>query len=140
MALLTLEQIITYCGKAMYERGIEYINTDALYMCYRDWMTLKALCEGKAKKAYAVQVTLDNQRIFDSSCTCYKNHSGPCKHIAAILLTWLTNPELFPERAQLTKNLETYAKQDLVSLIEKMVDSYPETVQNNRSDLFVALG
>jgi tetratricopeptide (TPR) repeat protein len=51
---------------------------------------------------------------------------GHCKHAAALLLTWLHEPDLFVEVDDLITGLEQRSKSELVALILKMIRRYPE--------------
>jgi uncharacterized Zn finger protein len=124
--LVTAQNIINYCGKKMYYSGKHFLNTKAFYVFYREWMVLKAVCEGTSNPSYLVKIIFDEQGISHSSCTCYSNKFAPCKHIAALLTMWQEDPAGFPERAQWVRRLSKVSKKDLIALLEKMVDLYPD--------------
>jgi len=110
----------------MYDIGKEFLKRNPFFVYYREWNILKALSEGTESPSYAVRVLLDERGIANSCCTCYVNRSVPCKHIAALLILWYKEPELFPEREKWEHNLEMLPKQDVVELLVKVVDLYPE--------------
>ncbi len=56
-------------------------------------MTLKALCQGSAASPYRVEVTFSQKGIASTNCSCPVGAGGYCKHVAALLLTWLHEPE-----------------------------------------------
>jgi uncharacterized Zn finger protein len=87
---------------------------------------LKALCEGSYAPSYAVRILLDDSGIANSCCTCYVNRAVPCKHIAALLIMWHERPEKIAERDDWAQTLRKGSKEDIITLIEKMVDLYPE--------------
>jgi uncharacterized Zn finger protein len=128
--IVSIEHIVNYCGKKAYERGKEYLDTRSLCVAYREWATLKALCQGSAASGYVTKVAFDDGGIVHSSCTCYSNTFGPCKHIAALLLAWHANPSSFPDRSQWSERLKKVRKKELIELIEKIVALYPEKISS----------
>ncbi len=121
-----IEKIQNYCGPQMYKEGKQFLKENPFFVTYREWTLLKALCEGTDVPSYAVRVLLDDNGIANSCCTCYVNRSVPCKHIAALLLMWHESPETIAERNDWARTLKKSSKEDVVELIEKMVDLYPE--------------
>lgn len=124
---VTAQAIINYCGKKMYYSGKQFLNSKTFYLFYREWMVLKGVCEGTSNPSYFVKIVFDEKGIIQATCTCYYNKFYPCKHIAALLMIWHQNPATFPERTQWMRLLKTTPKKDLIALIEKMVDLYPDT-------------
>lgn len=124
---LTKEMIRDYCGARMYAIGKEFLKGNPFFVYYREWNMLKALSEGTESPSYAVRILLDERGIANSCCTCYVNRSVPCKHIAGLLIFWLEEPEAIPEREAWASNLKSLHKQDIVKLLEKVVDLYPES-------------
>ena len=92
----------------------------------RQGNALKARCVGSEDQPYRVQVNLDERGIASASCTCYVGAGGQCKHAAALLLTWLHEPERFQEQASLDAALEARSKPELVALIQRMLNRYPD--------------
>lgn len=123
---LSTETIKNYCGPQMYAEGKKFLKTGPFFVCYREWTMLKALSEGTAMPSYAVRVLLDETGIANSCCTCYVNRSAPCKHIAALLIFWQQHPEQIKDRKEWASQLRKGKKDEMVTLIEKMVDLYPE--------------
>ncbi len=124
---ITKDTIRDYCGARMYRNGMEFLKKKPFFVFYREWTTLKALSEGTESPSYAVRVLLDERGIANSCCTCYVNRSVPCKHIAALLLMWHNEPESIPEREDWTLKLHKSRKNEIVELLEKIVDLYPES-------------
>jgi len=120
------QQIIAYCGRKMYENAHEYRKTQALYVRYRDKMTIKAICEDTESPCYFVSVRFDALKILGSTCTCNDTLNGPCKHIAALLLAWHNEPRSFVDKDELGNQLHRSLKKDLIALIQKMAHLYPD--------------
>ena len=119
------ERIIAYCGPEAYQAGIDFLLDDPFYVYYREWMTVKGICEGNASPSYGVKVFFDERGIAYSSCTCAHSHA-PCKHIAALLIVWHRNPAAVVDRKKWAHSLEKMSKRELIVFIEKVIDLYPD--------------
>jgi hypothetical protein len=131
LPVLEKDRIIDYCGYNMYHLGIELLKTRPFFVYYKEWTMLKALCEGSDSPSYAVRILFDEKGIANSCCTCYTNRVVPCKHIAALLLLWHQNPKGVPERSEWAQKLQSKKKEDVVALLEKVIDLYPENESCN---------
>ncbi len=118
--------IKNYCGARMYQIGKDFLKENPFFVYYREWNMLKALSEGTESPSYAVRILFDERGIANSCCTCFVNESVPCKHIAALLQLWSVQPETIPERKAWTKRLQKAKKDEVIELLEKVVDLYPE--------------
>ena len=123
---ITREQIKNYCGPRMFKIGKDFLKEKPFFVFYREWTILKALSEGTESPSYAVRILFNESGIANSCCTCYVNRSVPCKHIAALLHLWHDQPEAIPEREVWSLQLQKARKDDIVALLEKVVDLYPE--------------
>ena len=124
---ISKDVIRDYCGARMYRNGKEFLKEEPFFVHYREWTMLKALSEGNDRPSYAVRVLFDERGIANSCCTCYVSRSVPCKHIAALLLLWHEHPEQIPEREDWALKLQKTRKNEIVELLEKIVDLYPES-------------
>lgn len=120
------EAIKNYCGARMYQIGKDFLKEQPFFVYFREWTMLKALSEGTESPSYAVRILLDDTGIANSCCTCYVNRSVPCKHIAALLILWNEKPDDIPERITWSNDLRKVPQEDLIKLLEKIVDLYPE--------------
>ena len=121
------KQIIkNYCGARMYQIGKDFLKEEPFFVYFREWTMLKALSEGTESPSYAVRILLDDTGIANSCCTCYVNRSVPCKHIAALLILWNESPETILERAEWASSLRKVPQDEVIKLLEKIVDLYPE--------------
>jgi uncharacterized Zn finger protein len=73
-----------------------------------------------------VEVTFDDRGIAEAECSCPVGEGGRCKHVVALLLTWLDRPESFRDSADLEIDLEERSKSELIALIYQMVQRYPD--------------
>lgn len=119
---LTLQQIANYCGKDTYLKGVEYEDSEALMFRYKQDNMLLGICEGTKAPRYITKIMFNGSAIEQSSCTCDYNQYLPCKHIAALLVTWFYYPATFIEKEKWFQALDRYEKVELMDLIGKMLD------------------
>lgn len=87
---------------------------------------LKASCSGSRYTAYRVTASFKNAGIGSCHCTCPVGESGRCKHVAALLLTWVHKPELFERMPDIEKALQGKDKKELVRLIGYLLQYDPD--------------
>ena len=86
---LTLDQIQERCTKQVFSRGEGYFHNEAIENAiFHDW-TLSANCYGSEDTPYRVSVELTPTGIADTECSCPYDWGGDCKHIVALLLTYI---------------------------------------------------
>lgn len=71
---------------------------------------------------------MDDEEITDVECFLPVGVDGHCKYVTAILLTWLDNPEVFEENADLETTLVPRSKPELIALIRQILQRYPDKV------------
>ena len=121
---ITEQDIRNIIDPASFQRGQTYYNSDAIFNTRQQGMALKARCQGSRSQAYRVEVTFNNAGIVSNQCSCPLG--GHCKHVAALLLTWIHDPEKFLEQPEVDQLLEQSTKAELISLIKKMLRREPE--------------
>jgi uncharacterized Zn finger protein len=109
-----------------FSRGEAYYRSSAILNTVKRGDTLEGFCEGSEALPYHVQVTLSDEAVAFATCTCPYSFDGDCKHIVALLLTYLNTPQQFVERLPLEQALQERSKEELVALILKMLDKYPD--------------
>ena len=123
---LSMEDIQAWVGLASYRKGDTYFHKGAIIEPRQQGMLLKARCLGSSASSYRVQATLNEDGVAEANCSCPVGDGGQCKHVAALLLTWLNNPEAFEENADLDTTLEQRSKPELIVLIRQMLQRYPD--------------
>lgn len=118
--------IQTCVGEASLTKGRSYARVGAVFDTKRQGMTLKARVQGQMAEPYRVSVTCDAQKIVDSECSCPVGQGGTCKHVAALLLTWIDTPDVFLEVEDLEASLRRRTKDELIALIRQMVRRAPD--------------
>ncbi len=118
-----------WVGSSAYQRGYQYFEDERVINPRRRGQSLISECEGSQPAPYRVEVRIGPIGILYGSCTCPAGEGGHCKHAAALLLTWLHEPDLFLEIPELEQVLEERSKEDLISLIREMVTRHPDLEQ-----------
>jgi len=109
-----------------YERGEDYYASGAVQDTIRRDMTLEASVEGSQYMPYRVTVTFDKIGIKSALCTCPYAFGGYCKHIVAILLTYLRQPEVFIQCPEAADRLAELSPEQLRLLIANLIEQKPE--------------
>ena len=109
-----------------FARGYKLYQSDAVFDTFRQGDLLTGKCEGSSAPFYQIHVQLDEGGIQEASCTCPYDWGGYCKHIIALVLTYIHNPDAFIEQKNIEELLGQLDKGDLVHLITKMVDKNPD--------------
>lgn len=118
-----------WVGITAYQRGLRYYEDGTILNPRHRGQSLIAECIGTRPTPYRVEICLGTDAIQWGNCTCPAGDGGHCKHAAALLLTWIYEPELFIEVPELEKVLESRSKADLISLIQQMVTRHPDLEQ-----------
>src|SRR5574341_1665968 len=90
---LTEAQVRQLGSQQSFERGKSYYRDGAILEPVRQGLELRAQCEGSEDEPYAVNATLEDHGIAAVSCTCPYDWGGACKHIVALLLMYVYEPQ-----------------------------------------------
>ncbi len=123
MPQLTVETIRRYVGDTSFQRAEKYFEQNMIMHTRRAGDTLKADCHGSRSTPYRVSATVTNGKIANAICSCPVG--AQCKHIAALLLTWLHRPEEFVAVEETHAALERRSKAELIALVEQMITRDP---------------
>lgn len=123
---LTEKAIRQWVDQRSFLRGKEYFESGAIYDCRREGDVIKARCEGQSANFYDLNARLTGNRIDKANCDCPVGLGGHCKHMVAMLLTWIHQPHKFQEVEPLEKRLAGCSKEQLIGLIKQMLDQEPE--------------
>jgi uncharacterized Zn finger protein len=123
---LTEAHIHNLANESSFERGQNYYRDGAVFGAVRQGMELRAQCEGSEYEPYQVSATLTENGITETSCTCPYDYGGICKHIVALLLTYVHEPQSFHSIPPLTELLAEHSREELITLIGEMVKREPE--------------
>lgn len=124
--ILTENMLRSLSTENSFERGRQYHRAGAIRNATRQGNNLTALCEGSSAPAYRLRVELDQVGIRSAYCTCPYDWGGLCKHLIALLLTYIHQPEAFSERGSVADILAGLERDDLAALIEKLTSRDPD--------------
>jgi uncharacterized Zn finger protein len=122
----TEDMLRSLSAEQSFERGMQYYRAGAIDNATRQGNVLTALCEGSSTPAYRLRVELDQAGVRSASCTCPYDWGGLCKHLVALLLTYIYQPETFSERGPVADLLKGLEQGDLMTLIENLVFRDPD--------------
>jgi uncharacterized Zn finger protein len=109
-----------------YARGSELYLSDAIFDTFRQGNVFTGKCEGTSAPFYQLRVTVDESGIQEAICTCPYDWGGLCKHVIALMLTYIHDSDAFIEHKRVEELLNNLDKESLVRLIGKMVDKDPD--------------
>lgn len=125
---LTLDQIQDRCTAQSFTRGEEYFDMGMIgNPVLHDW-TLSSTCEGTEAEPYHVSVELMPTGIAAADCSCPYDWGGDCKHIVALLLTYVHAPEVIYSLDALLTALAEKPNETLLRVISELLKRTPELV------------
>jgi uncharacterized Zn finger protein len=130
--------IQNYVGLASFHKGESYAINKAIRQGKLKNHVLTALCQGHEFDPYRVEVIFNSHGIQQSYCSCPVGAGGKCKHVAALLLTWMETPEAFTEWEDLKLDLRKYDAPtllELIDLLEDKVEGSSEVIHAFRQNL-----
>lgn len=123
---LTLHQIRSRCTEQSFERGLEYFHAGAIgNPVLQDWR-LSATCQGSYPRPYRTSVELMPTGIASTRCSCPYDADGDCKHIVALLLTYIEAPETIRHIGNLLATLALKPKSSLLQIISELLKRNPQ--------------
>ena len=122
---LTEAQIRALASAQSFERGKGYYRDGAIVEPLQQGLELRAECEGSEYEPYQISVTLNTKGLAETSCTCPYDWGGICKHIVALSLAYVHNPQAFRHIEPLDKMLAGKSKDDLIVIIQDMLRHQP---------------
>ena len=128
--LLNKKQIRERASEQSFQKGLAYYKSDAIYnpalRAMPGGVTLTAQCEGSSAPSYRLRLELDDGGVRSATCTCPYDWGGDCKHIVALLLMYLRQPEAFAEQKNVNELLSGMEKDALIALILRLVERDPD--------------
>ncbi len=109
-----------------FQRGKAYFDDGAISNAAIQGNVLSGDCEGTQSPFYHVRVELDDVGIRSADCTCPYEFGGYCKHIVALLLTYIHKPKEFSARQSAAELLADLSREDLLALTTKLLERQPD--------------
>jgi len=123
---LTEDDVRQWVGDGALGRARSYVRDQRVVYPRREGTLLRAACHGSLPTPYDVEVKLGPRGIEGAYCTCPVGESGRCKHVAAVLLTWLQRPQEFTSVEDLVQRLEARPASELTALMLRMIRRHPD--------------
>ncbi|MBI3618929.1 SWIM zinc finger family protein [Candidatus Peregrinibacteria bacterium] len=123
---LSVPAVSSYFSPTILGRGKGYVKKFAIFEAFVIGDNIKARCKGSYRNSYEVKATIQNGTIISSRCSCPVGDGGRCKHIAALLLTYIERPGDFKIVDEQETDLSRRSKEELVELIGKMLARHPD--------------
>jgi len=128
MSLPQLSESIIRAGASAqsFERGQDYYRSGAISNTVRQGNHFLGDCEGASAPFYRVQVELDEAGIREARCSCPYEYGDYCKHIVALLLTYVHHPKQFAVRRDPADLLTDLSRDDLAALVTALLKHQPD--------------
>jgi uncharacterized Zn finger protein len=136
LPLLTPAIIQAQANETSYSRGQRYWRSGAVVFLTQRQQTLQAEVEGNAALPYRVTIDFDGGGVTNADCTCPYCFEGWCKHIVAVLLVCVQQPEKIEQRPALAQLLDRLTLVQAQGLVQSLVAANPELI--NAIDLYVS--
>src|SRR5688572_924306 len=112
-----------------YARGHQYFAAGHVQRIVRRGDRIEAEVTGSQWDPYLVTIPDTPSGAEEADCSCPYSWDGICKHIVAVLLTLLHEPERIGERPPLMELLASLDRGGLQALVLALVERYPVTVE-----------
>lgn len=111
-----------------FSRGKVYFRNNAVSDLVRRGNVLTAQVEGSEFAPYDVSVRLHDGGVTETRCSCPYDWGGACKHVVAVLLTFLAEPDEVVERSSFENILQNLDRETLAALLAKRAENDPDFV------------
>ena len=119
--------ISNWVGPRNLQLGSSYFESDAIIDPRRQGNTVRGWCQGSMPQPYRLQVAFGANGIDEAHCSCpVGGGGGRCKHVGALLLAFLEQPDAFRVVEELDTGLRRRSKSELIDLIKRMLQLQPD--------------
>ncbi len=116
-----------------YERGVAYYDEGSVLSLERRGDELVGQVEGSEYEPYQVRITFTAETVESASCTCPYDWGGWCKHVVAVLVAALHEPDTVKKRPTLGTLLDDLDREQLQALMRYLAGSRPDLVADVES-------
>lgn len=135
MNIVTEKYLQSLSSSESFARGYELYLSDAVFETMKQCDLLIGKCMGTSAPFYQLRIRLGKVGIQDASCTCSYDLGGYCKHVIALILTYIHNPQIFIEQKRIDEMLNDMDRDALLHLIEEMVEKDPSLLSRLQSSV-----
>ena len=125
---ITEDQIQDRCTKQVFARGEGYFYEEMIENAMFHGSTLSATCQGSEDTPYTVSVELTPTGIADAECSCPYDWGGDCKHIVALLLTYVHEPDEIHSIEPILTAIAEKPRETLLRVISELLKREPALV------------
>ncbi len=123
---LSESTIRQHASDQSFHRGQDYYRSGAVVSITRRGNRIQAEVEGSQYLPYQVEITFDENGLTGAYCSCPYDWGGWCKHIIAVLLTCLYEPDQIEERPSVETLLSDLSRDQLLALLLKLTEGAPD--------------
>ena len=132
---LTEGMVRDYASTESFARGEDYYQQDAVLSLTRRGNALQAEVAGSEFSPYLVRVNFDKSGVAGAECNCLYEWGGWCKHIVAVLLASIREPESVRERPALEDVLSSLDRDLLQTILLKLAGRDPSLAEVIESEI-----
>ncbi len=126
MKTITEESLKSLSSSKSFDRGMDLFQQGAVYDASNQGQQLSGKCIGSSERFYQQVVHLAEDGLSDAYCTCPYDWGGLCKHIIALVLTYIHDPDEFVDVAGIKAQLLELDQETLADILIQSVDSKSE--------------
>jgi len=108
-----------------WSQGEDYYQGGAVTDIVQRGNTISAQVEGSEVTPYRISIQLDAGGVKSAHCSCPYIYEGWCKHIVAVALTWVRQPNRIQKRPTLSQILERLDYPQTQQLMQALVKEQP---------------
>jgi uncharacterized Zn finger protein len=108
-----------------FDRGLDYYHAGAVIAISQRGNCIYAEVGGRESEDYSISLEFNDQGVTIADCTCPYDFGGWCKHLVAVGLTCLHQPEAVPELPTLEQQLLRLDYEQIQALVHELVDTRP---------------
>ncbi len=124
---LTAEQLERMCGERVYRAAWRYAKSAHMSDRMRVGASLQAKFHG-TRGIYTTRLNLEGREM-TFQCECpLAGSRDPCKHVIALGLAWIHEPETFHDLDITLARLANTSKAELITLIREVANRVPEVI------------
>jgi uncharacterized Zn finger protein len=133
--VITEAQIRRLATAQSYEKGENYYTSQRVSDLQMRGDVLTAQVAGTDYEPYRVTVHLAGNRIGETACTCPYDYEGACKHIVAVLLAYMRQPEQIESRPPIKDLLDQFSDAELREVFSEILRARPELLEQVEAKL-----
>lgn len=123
---ITLNESIIQAGSTneSFKRGKAYYQDGSIERPTISDNEISAICSGNSAPFYKVRVFFDELGIKSATCTCEYDYGGYCKHIVALMLTYVHKRQSFVNQPSLNMLLADVGPDQMRALLLTLVERH----------------